>query len=54
MKQHLGRKYNLSWQKFINFIKSESKRTREKLTSNICSICLYFFVYDDDVSNISI
>ena len=34
MKQKLGKKFNLSWQKFINFIKSESKRTREKLTIN--------------------
>ena len=34
IKKKLGKKYNLKWNKFLNFIKNESKRIRLKLTSN--------------------
>ena len=34
LKINLGRKYNLNWNLFINFLKNESDRIRKKFTSN--------------------
>ena len=34
IKKILGKKYNLKWNKFINFLKDESERIRKKLTTN--------------------
>ena len=34
MKQNLGKKYKLRWNVFIDFLKSESSRIRNKLTKD--------------------
>ena len=34
IKKILGKKYNLNWDIFINFLKDESDRIRNKLTLN--------------------
>ena len=32
MKQNLGKKYKLQWDVFLNFLKNESERIKNKLT----------------------